>query len=98
MLTNKSFLGFSKLVFTSALCNIHNLGWNVNDTDISEISKLILKLTEIWNNLSNEEKVSDYPFGMFENTIDWNSQAQKLVDGKGLERVGHALISLCGNQ
>ena len=65
---------------SSELCNIHNLGWNVNDNDVNEISKLILKLTEIWNNLSNEEKVSDYPFGTFENTIDWNSQAQKLVE------------------
>tara|TARA_B100000287_G_scaffold252582_1_gene237321 strand:+ start:3448 stop:4602 length:1155 start_codon:yes stop_codon:yes gene_type:complete len=63
---------------TSEVCKKYNWGWDVNDSNTKEISKLILKLKNEWDSVS--DKNSLFPFGNFKNDIDWNSQAEKLVD------------------
>jgi len=65
---------------TSEFCEKYNFGWDVNDDDIEQISKLILKLINNWDELTNNEKSTKFPFGEFENVINWDSQAQKLID------------------
>jgi len=62
---------------TSEVCKKNNWGWDVNDSDTKEISKLILKLKEEWDSISNKDSL--FPFGKFENKINWDSQAKKLV-------------------
>ena len=54
-------------------------GWDVKDTDVKEISKLILELREKWYHLSDKNTL--YPFGKFKNEITWDSQAEKLIEG-----------------
>ncbi|MEE3134530.1 MAG: glycosyltransferase [Candidatus Thermoplasmatota archaeon] len=63
---------------TSEVCKKNNWGWDVDDSNTKEISKLILKLKNEWDSVS--DKNSLFPFGNFKNDIDWNSQAEKLVD------------------
>ncbi len=63
---------------TSEVCKKYNWGWDVDDSNTKEISKLILKLKNEWDSVS--DKNSLFPFGNFKNDIDWNSQAEKLVD------------------
>ena len=48
--------------------------------NIDEISKLIENLSKKWNSLSKEEKNNQYPFGKFMNKLNWDSQAEKLVE------------------
>jgi len=52
----------------------------VNEENIDEISKLIENLSKKWNSLSKEEKNNQYPFGKFMNKLNWDSQAEKLVE------------------
>ena len=64
----------------SKICEKYNWGWDVNDKDIKAISKIILDLNKKWKKSSNECFDEKYPFGTFENNIDWDSQAKKLID------------------
>ncbi|CAI8253809.1 MAG: Uncharacterised protein [Methanobacteriota archaeon] len=62
---------------TSEVCKKYNWGWDVDDSDTKAISKLILKLKNEWDSISNKNSL--FPFGNFKNNIDWDSQAEKLV-------------------
>ena len=62
---------------TSEVCKKYNWGWDVDDSNTKEISKLILKLKNEWDSVSNKNSL--FPFGNFKNNIDWDSQAEKLV-------------------
>jgi len=62
----------------SEICKENKWGWDVEDTDVKEISKLILKLREKWYTLSDKNTL--YPFGEFENGITWDSQVEKLTN------------------
>ena len=73
----KAIVNFNSL--TSEICNENNWGWGVNEENVYEISKLIKELINKWNSLSDEEKKNQYPFGEFENNINWDMQAEKLV-------------------
>mgnify|MGYP001968691271 CR=1 FL=1 len=74
----KAMVNFNSLA--SEVCNLNDWGWEVDEEDINKISKLIEKLIHTWNNLSTEQKNSQYPFGEFQNKINWDSQAEKLVE------------------
>jgi len=62
----------------SEMCKENKWGWDVEDTNVKEISKLILKLREKWYTLSDKNTL--YPFGEFKNGVTWNSQAEKLTN------------------
>ena len=65
---------------TSEICKENEWGWSVDDTDVKGISKIILELKRKWEILSDGENNVLFPFGTFENKINWDSQAEKLVD------------------
>ncbi|MBJ23599.1 MAG: hypothetical protein CMB64_02900 [Euryarchaeota archaeon] len=64
----------------SKICNDLNWGWEVNDEDIKGIANIILDLNTKWKNHSKKNVKDKYPFGAFENKIDWDSQAIKLIE------------------
>ena len=64
----------------SEICKKNEWGWSVDDTDVKGISKTILELNRKWGLLSDGENNDLFPFGTFENKINWDSQAEKLVD------------------
>ena len=74
----KAIVNFNSLA--SEICKQNNWGWDVNEENIDEISKLIENLSKKWNSLSKEEKNNQYPFGKFMNKLNWDSQAEKLVE------------------
>ena len=63
---------------TSEICKKNDWGWDVKDTDVNGISKLILELREKWYAFPDKNNL--YPFGEFNNDITWDSQADKLIN------------------
>ena len=74
----KAIVNFNSLA--SEICKQNNWGWDVNEGNIEEISKLIKNLSNKWYSLSEEKKNNQYPFGKFMNELNWDSQAEKLVE------------------
>ena len=63
----------------SKICNKFDWGWDVEDFDIDGISKIILNLSKKWQEMSKNNNDGAFPYGKFENNINWDSQAKKLI-------------------
>ena len=64
----------------SKVCEKYDWGWDVSDNDTDAISKIILELSDSWTNYSEKDQKNKFPYGKFENILDWDSQSKKLIE------------------